>query len=190
MTEKISLDLATPEFAVMVVRPRFVWGRDDSTALPKLVSAVRSGKFAWIDGGNYLTSTTHIDNLCLGVELTLEKGRSREIYFITDGNPVTFRKIVDGLLRSQGMVIPDKSVPRAVVKGLALIGSALERMSGGRLSGAVNMQTYATSAVEVTVDISKAARELGYLPVVSIQHGLSHLSSQALRAPTLEAQNK
>lgn len=33
---------------VVVLRPRFVWGRDDTTALLALTDAVRSGKFAWI----------------------------------------------------------------------------------------------------------------------------------------------
>src|SRR5689334_12900194 len=46
----------------VVVRPRFVWGRGDTTLLPQIVEMVRSGKWAWIGGGHQLTATTHIDN--------------------------------------------------------------------------------------------------------------------------------
>jgi len=49
----------------------FCEGRDDSTALPQLIDAVHSGKLAWIDGGDYLTSTTHIDNAVVGMLLAL-----------------------------------------------------------------------------------------------------------------------
>ncbi len=69
----------------MAVRPRFVWGRDDTTALPALVEAARSGQTAWIEGGDYLTSTTHIDNLCHGVDLALRLGQGGEVYFLADG---------------------------------------------------------------------------------------------------------
>ncbi|WIE41828.1 NAD-dependent epimerase/dehydratase family protein (plasmid) [Agrobacterium tumefaciens] len=64
VAERIALAANADDFAVVVLRPRFVWGRDDTTALPALTEAVKSGKFAWISGGTYLTSTTHIGNLC------------------------------------------------------------------------------------------------------------------------------
>src|SRR4051812_45813052 len=35
-------------FETVVVRPRFVWGRGDTTLLPLLVDAVKSGRFRWI----------------------------------------------------------------------------------------------------------------------------------------------
>lgn len=49
--ERVALALSRPRFAVKVLRPRFVWGRDNTTAMPYLLQAVRSGRFAWIDGG-------------------------------------------------------------------------------------------------------------------------------------------
>ena len=85
--ERLALAASRPDFAVIAVRPRMVWGRDDTTALPQLLGAARSGQLAWIDGGNYANSSTHIANLCAGVALALEKGRGGEAYFITDGAP-------------------------------------------------------------------------------------------------------
>ena len=51
----------------MIVRPRFVWGRGDTTLLPLLVEGTRSGAFRWVGGGRHLTSTTHIDNTVEGL---------------------------------------------------------------------------------------------------------------------------
>jgi nucleoside-diphosphate-sugar epimerase len=36
----------------------------------------------------------------------------------------------------------------------------------------MSWQEYATSAVEVTLDISKAEQELGYRPVITLEQGL------------------
>jgi len=180
--EQTALSFSSLDLSVMVVRPRFVWGRDDTTALPTLVQAARSGQMAWIDGGTYLTSTTHIANLCVGIELALSKGTGGEVYFITDGAPVEFRSFVSQLLKTQGVPVPEKSVPRALLKAIATIGDAMSKISGGRIAAPLTMQSYATSAVEVTLDISKAKRELGYVPVFSREAGLAEMREQTMLA--------
>ena len=157
---------------VIAVRPRFVWGRDDTTALPQLVSAARSGKLAWIDGGTYRTSTTHIDNVAEGVVRALERGRGGEAYFLTDGAPVEFRAFVSALLRRAGVEPPNKTAPRWLVAAVATIGDWLERISGGRIRPPIGRQEYGTVGVEVTLDITKAERELGYRPVITREAGL------------------
>lgn len=173
--ERIALAANANDFAVVVLRPRFVWGRDDTTALPALTEAVKSGKFAWIGGGTYLTSTTHIGNLCNAVERALDLGRGGEVYFVSDGAPVAFRTIVSALIETQGLQIPEKIVPRAVVRAVAIIGDILAVLSGGRIVPPLTRQAYATSAVEVSLDIGKARRELGYEPVISMEEGLAEI---------------
>lgn len=175
VAERIALAANADDFAVVVLRPRFVWGRDDTTALPALTEAVKSGKFAWISGGTYLTSTTHIGNLCNAVELALGRGRGGEVYFVSDGAPVAFRTIVSALLETQGLQTPQKTVPRALVHIVAAIGDTLAALSGGRIVPPLTRQGYATSAVEVSFDIGKARRELGYEPVISRDEGLAEL---------------
>ncbi|KRB60027.1 hypothetical protein ASE04_25245 [Rhizobium sp. Root708] len=45
-------------------------------------------------------------------------------------------------------------------------------VSGGRITPPLTLQSYATSAVEISLDIGKATRELGYAPVISKEEGL------------------
>ncbi|HEV7346243.1 MAG TPA: NAD-dependent epimerase/dehydratase family protein [Devosia sp.] len=188
--EKTALAFNSAEFRAMVVRPRFVWGRDDTTALPFLVQAARSGQMAWVDGGTYLTSTTHIANLCLGVELALVRGSGGEVYFITDGAPVEFRSFISQILETQGVAAPEKSVPRALLRAIAGIGDALGAMSRGKFRAPLTMQSFATSAVEVTLNINKARTELGYAPVFSREAGLAELREQAVQARQAEIQRQ
>lgn len=172
--ERVALR-ASQDMRVTILRPRMVWGRDDGTALPTLADMVRSGRFAWISGGTYLCSTTHIANLCHAADLALQRGRSGEVYHITDGPARPFRETVIGLLETQGIVAPDKSVPRGVLRAIASFGEGLYRLSGGRIGGPISSQEYATSAVEITLDTSKAERDLGYLPLISREAGLNEI---------------
>lgn len=175
--ERIALASNSSELAVVVLRPRFVWGRDDTTALPALTDAARSGKLAWIGGGTYLTSTTHIANLCAAVELALAYARGGEVFFISDGAPVRFRTFVSALLETQGLAPPDKTIPRPIVKMIAVVGDLLAAASRGRITPPLTLQSYAASAVEVSLDIGKAKRELAYTPVISREQGLDELRS-------------
>lgn len=162
---------------VVIVRPRFVWGRDDTTALPQLLAAVDSGKFAWIDGGHYRTSTTHIANLVHGIERALLAGTPGGCYFIADADDVEFRTFIGAMLATQGRPVPDKEVPRWLVRCVAAAGAGMARLLGGRWQPPVTRQALATSAVEVTLDTGKARRELGYVPPITREQGLAELQA-------------
>lgn len=175
--ERYALSFNSPRFDVIVVRPRFVWGRDDTTALPNLLGAVRSGQFAWISGGNYLTSTIHIANLCHGIELALIRGKAGQVYFLADEEHVRFRDFATALMATQGVQAPEKSVPRALLWSIAGLGGWLHKVSGGRITAPLTLQSYATSAVSITLNTGKARRELGYVPIVSRDAGLAEMAA-------------
>lgn len=173
--ERVALAENRDGLEVIVVRPRFVWGRDDTTALPQLVDAASTGKLKWIGGGRYLTSTTHVANLVDGVFAAAERGRGGEVYFVTDGEPVEFRDFVTKLLAARGVVAPTASVPRFVVRAAIEIGSLLSKLTGDRVRPPMSRQEYATLAHEMTVRDDKARRELGYRPQITVETGLQEL---------------
>jgi nucleoside-diphosphate-sugar epimerase len=166
-------------FETVVVRPRFVWGRGDTTLLPRLVEMVRSGRFAWIGGGEHRTSTTHIDNTVEGLLLGAERGRAGEAYFVTDGDPVVFRTFVSELLATQDVAPPSRTVPAAIAAALASAGEAAWRLLP--LPGAPPLTRFAywVSAQECTIRIDKAREQLGYSPPRTIPDGLAELSAAA-----------
>src|SRR3954447_7704389 len=98
----------------VVVRPRFVWGRGDTTLLPQIVAMTEAGKFVWIGGGRQLTATTHIDNTVEGLVLAAERGTAGGGVFLTDGERVVFREFVSDLIRTQGVQPPTRTLPLAV----------------------------------------------------------------------------
>ena len=165
------------DLETMIVRPRFVWGRGDTTLLPTIVEMVRSGRFRWIGGGRQLTATTHLDNTVEGLWLAATRGVPGAVYFVTDGEPVVFREFLSRMLATQGVTIPDKSVPPAVARTAALVAERVWRLF--RRPGSPPLTRFAVwaSSQECTIDISRAERELGYRPVTSRDEGLAGLSS-------------
>lgn len=152
----------------VVVRPRFIWGRGDTSVLPEIVAQVRAGKFAWIGGGHYLTSTCHVDNVVEGMLLAAERGQPGQIYFLTDGAPVDFRDFMTKLLATQGVDAGTRSLPRWLVRTTVALTSWMKRPPLTRTA-------FALIAHEVTVDDSKARRELGYTGAKTIEAGLAEM---------------
>jgi nucleoside-diphosphate-sugar epimerase len=161
----------------IVVRPRFVWGRGDTTLLPAMTAMVRSGRWAWIGGGNHRTSTTHVDNVVHGLLLGAQRGAAGGVYFVTDGHPVVFRDFVTRLLATQGVTPPDRSLPAPVARAAAATSETAWRLLP--LPGRPPLTRLAVwlSAVEATIDITRARTELGYEPIKTIDEGLRELQS-------------
>ena len=165
------------EFETVVVRPRFVWGPGDTTVLPSIVAAVKSGQFRWIGGGRHKTSTTHVENVAEGLWLGATRGAAGAAYFVTDGEPVVFRDFVTKLLATQGIEAPSGELPPPVARALAAAGEAAWRALPLPGSPPLTRMALWVSSLECTIDISRARSELGYAPVVSIDEGLAGLAA-------------
>jgi nucleoside-diphosphate-sugar epimerase len=161
----------------VVVRPRFVWGRGDTTLVPAMAEMVRAGRFRWIGGGRHLTATTHVDNTVEGLVLGARRGKPGNAYFVTDGSAVVFRDFVTALLATQGVQAPDATLPVPAARALAAAGEAAWRVLP--LPGAPPLTRFAlwVSSLECTLDDSKARAELGYRPVITREHGLTELQA-------------
>jgi nucleoside-diphosphate-sugar epimerase len=170
---------APPGVEAVVVRPRFVWGAGDTTLLPAIAEQVGSGRWAWIGGGRHRTATTHVDNAVEGIVLAATRGRDRGVWFVTDGGSVVFREFVAELAATQGLALPDRTVPRAVARGAAV---AAETLWGALpLPGSPPLTRFATwvASDECTISIARAREELGYEPVRTREEGLAELRAAA-----------
>jgi len=161
-----------PGFETVVIRPRFIWGKGDTSVLPKILETVRRGKFAWIGRGHYPTSTCHVANVVEGALLAADQGSPGEIYFLTDGGPVDFRDFLTQLIATQGLDAGTRTVPRWVASMLAGVTSWMK-------APPVSKTALALIGHEVTVDDSKARRELGYAAKMTREAGLAAMRAAA-----------
>src|SRR3954452_6379600 len=163
----------------VVGRPRFVWGKGDTTLLPTIVDMTKAGKFAWIGGGGNLTATTHIDNTVEGLVLAAERGTPGAVYFVTDGGPVVFREFVSELIRTQGVEPPTRTLPLSVARAAAAGAEAAWKLLRRKDRPPLSRFTVWVSALECTIDDSRARDELGYREVKTREQGLAELREDA-----------
>jgi nucleoside-diphosphate-sugar epimerase len=145
--------------------------------LPQMVEMVRAGRFRWVGGGRQLTATTHIDNTVEGLWLAATKAPAGGVYFVTDGEPTVFRDFITEWVGTQGVSIPDKSVPPGVARAAAASAERIWRLLKRPGSPPLTRFAVWVSSQECTIDISRAERELGYVPVRTREDGLRELSS-------------
>lgn len=162
-------------FESVSVRPRLVWGPGDQTVLPETLAMIEKGAFAWVNGGKSKTSTTHVENLVHCVQLALDKGKGGEAYFVTDDEIVTFREFLTRLVATQGVEIPEKSVPGLLLRGIAWVLENLWRLVGAKKAPPITRFAAAIVSRDCTICIDKAKKELGYQTVISIEDGLADL---------------
>lgn len=177
LAEQLVLAADCREMRTVAVRPRLVWGPGDTTVLPLILDAAREGRWAWVNGGHYLTSTCHVRNLCEGIELAAERGVGGRSYFLTDGAPVEFRQFVTRCAEAYGVELPDRSVPYAVVRAAAAVLDRGWRMLPLKGEPPVSAAAVALGGHEVTVNDARARAELHYAPVVSVDEGIADLAA-------------
>jgi nucleoside-diphosphate-sugar epimerase len=176
--ERNVLRAAAEGLHACIVRPRAIWGRGDTVALPRMCDAVRQGLFVWIGAGTHLTSTCHVDNVVEGMLLAAERGGRGEIYFLSDGEPVVFKHWVSDMLATQGLQAPDRSLPHAAAVALGWTVERAWPLLQRRGDPPISRAVVALIGQECTVRDDKARRELGYQGKVTVSEGMT-----ALRLP-------
>ncbi len=166
------------DFSTVVVRPRLIWGAGDTTILPELVDAVEAGRFMWIDGGAYNTSTCHVTNVCEGTLLAAERGAAGGVYFLTDGEPMPMRRFMTAMLSTRNLTPRDKSLPRWLAGVLAATVQGIWRLLRLKRRPPITRTAVKLIGEEVTVNDARARTELGYQGRVTFEQGLAGMRSQ------------
>lgn len=166
--------------ATVALRPRLIWGPGDTQLLPRLVARAKHLRF--IDGGHNRMDTTYIDNAVAAHLLALDRLRpgapcAGRAYFISNGDPRPIRDIVNALLRCAGVAPVSKSMPFTLAYGAGVMLEAAWRAFA--LSGEPPMTRFLAEQLSTPhwYDISAAARDLGYVPAVSIDAGMARTAA-------------
>lgn len=152
----------------IILRPRMIWGGDDSPLLKKLKSALDSKTFVWVDQGGYLTSVTHYINLCNAVFQSFTNGVSGQAYLISDSHPIIFSTFVRSLVGEDPRLKKAPSIPRGAAFALALLGDTIYFLSGQKIRPPISRSAYYLSLSSVILDLKDASKGLNYSPQCSL----------------------
>jgi nucleoside-diphosphate-sugar epimerase len=167
-----------------VVRPGVIWGPGDVTILPRLAALLRRGRMPWIDHGRNVLGLSHVANLSHGIILAaMAPVAAGQVYHLTDGEELTAREAIEQLAAATGVAPPRVSLPFPAVYALATALELVARLTRRKHPPAMTRYGVRLVACDCRYEIGKAARELGYAPVISFREGIGALFTEAPARP-------
>lgn len=170
--ERLVLCANSKELETTVLRPHLIWGPRDKTFLARFLAHARAGPIFHIGGGKTMTDTTYVDNLVEGLVLAAASNKSPgNVYFITNGEPVTYGSFMDRILDIFDLPPARGSIPIPLARGLGIACEGI--WSALKLKTEPMLTRYKLAEVtrEHTYRIDKAKKDLGYEALVDNQEG-------------------
>jgi nucleoside-diphosphate-sugar epimerase len=163
----------------IIIRPTFIWGKGVQ-ALDTMIEKVKSEDFLWIDHGKSLFEMVHVDNVAESVALACIKGVNKNIYFVTDDNTQPVKDFLTKLIKTQGVIPPEKSIPKGIAGILASIVEKIWRVFDIQRAPPITKFDLSFVAMGRKYNIEKIKKDLGYKPVVSEGDGLEEMKKEII----------
>ncbi|MDR2207754.1 MAG: NAD-dependent epimerase/dehydratase family protein [Azoarcus sp.] len=163
-----------PETTFVLLRPRGIFGPHDRVLLPRILRILRErhGRLPLPRGGAALLDLTYTENVVHAMLLATfcDDIVSGEVFNITNGEPTRLRDVLEALLAPLGVRYRIVTPPYPVLDVAARAMEAFAAFSGKEPA----LTRYAVGALnyDMTLDITKARRVLGYEPVVKLTDGI------------------
>ena len=170
-SEKLFKDY--PDVPSIILRPRGLFGIGDTSILPRVINLSQKIGIPLIGDGRQLMDMTCVENVALAIRLALEAPEAKgEVYNITNGEPRAFRDLLEESLTGLDYPIKYRKIPASLLSGIASSLEFLYKSLNLKGEPPLTRYTYYLLRYSQTLDISKAERELGYRPKISISEGI------------------
>ncbi len=159
---------------VTVLRPGFIYGPRDRTVLPKLVENLKKGIVRYLGDGTQALNTIYVGNLVQAAFLPLEHPESvGRVYNLTDGEPVSKRRFIEGVADGLKVPRPAGSVPLWVARLAAWAMESVSRAIGTTEPPRLTQARLKFLGLNLDFSIERARKELGYAPATTFEEGLA-----------------
>ncbi len=177
LAETLVLEASSERFKTIALRPAFIWGQGDIIDR-QIGQAAKNGKFGWFNQGNYLFSTCYIENLYQAIAKAITTNLFGEAFFISDGEPVSFRSFMSERLSISDFPIPSLSISISFAWALARFTENGWKYLPLKGLPPITREIIRLTGLPFTVSIEKATQQLHYQPAYSVHQGLQHLANQ------------
>ena len=156
----------------IIIRPRGLFGVGDTSIIPRILELNNKIGIPLFVEGKQLTDITCVENVAYALRLALETKFTRQIYNITNDEPMELKKLLDlffAEMKSQGKYI------KWNYKFVYPLVCALERIYKiFRIEKEPRLTKYTLYLMRYsqTLNIEKAKNELGYEPKMKIIDGI------------------
>nr|WP_031236972.1 NAD(P)-dependent oxidoreductase [Asticcacaulis sp. AC460] len=155
----------------VIIRPRGLYGRGDTTLLPRLVRAAKDGALPLLRHGDAVTDLTHVDDVVGGITCAL-MSRATGTYNISGGAPQTIKSIIEQTCGHAGITPRFTGIPVGLALFAARTAELLARLTPGQPEPIFTTYSVGVMAYSQTLDLTAARRGLGYAPQIDFANGL------------------
>lgn len=109
---------------VVVLRPHAIYGKGDTSLIPRIEKAIKFGFLPLPRGGNVAISLTNVDFLTdVIIHFVTTKNYVSRIYNVSDGKPAILRDVLQDVLKARNKITRIISIPSQIAWG---VGALLE----------------------------------------------------------------
>ena len=163
---------------MVVLRPHLIWGPDDNHLVPGIVSRAKRLKVVGPDDD--LVDTIYVDNAADAHILAAEKlsqhpDLSGNVYFISQDEPMSKWTLANAFLAAAGLPPIKGHVSGKAAYAAGWFFEFIYRIFGIKKDPPMTRFAAKELATSHWFDISRAKKDLGYVPKISTQEGLRRL---------------
>ena len=164
------------ETTAVILRPRAIFGPYDQVLIPRLARVMkqRGGVLPLPRGGDTVLDVTFAENVVHAMWLASNQVNliSGATYNITNDAPTTIRSVLETLfIREMGQHLHIPRIPYPVMATAARLMETAALFT--RKEPMLTAYSLGVLAYDMTLDISKAKKELGYQAIVSLDDGIA-----------------
>lgn len=170
--EKLVDQASADGLGTIILRPRALFGPGDTVLLPRLLEANQRLGIPRSSRNPVITDLTYIDNAVDAIELALEAPQSclGKAYNITNGDPQQLHKLLEYLFNALDTSPRFLNIPYPLAHGIAWIAEGLGTLLGREPP--LTRYSLGVLSYSLTLDISRAQKELGYQASVGVYEGI------------------
>lgn len=182
VAEKLVLSQHGEKLATVALRPHLIWGPGDNHLVPRIVERHRAGRLRFVGDGSNVIDGVYVENAAEAHLLAadcLERGGAcgGKAYFITNGEPMPLRDLVNGIVGAAGLPPVQRTIAPQVAFAvgalLEFLFTLLRREQEPLMTRFVAKQL----STDHWYDIGASARDFGYRPAISTEEGLRRLAA-------------
>lgn len=182
MAEQRVLAANSSTLATCVLRPHLLWGAGERHFIPSLLDLARRGKLRLFGEPERRIDPCHVDNAAEAHALAVERLELGSIitgkaYFIGQGEPLSIESFINALLRAGGFPAEHRRHSSLAAKALATAA----RSGDGEPTPLLNPLMLDLFNHASWFDLGAARRDLGYVPKLTSNEGMSRLFTALTR---------
>ncbi len=163
------------------LRPHLIWGPRDSHLIPRLIARAKSKKLRRVGDGTNEIDCIHVTNAAMAhIQAAEAMGDGSPVcgsaYFISQGEPVNCWNWINDILQLAGQTRVRKSISFPAAYRLGFLLECYHDIFNIQSEPRMTRFLAAQLAKSHYFDISRAKKDFGYYPRVSIDEGMRSLS--------------